>query len=82
MRSERSISETADNQIGSGALVVLALAGAKLLFHLLIANRYGIFRDELHHAFIVFVRDRAAIGAERELAYSNVDSLFFRTVFG
>src|SRR5215218_3548903 len=29
--------------------VVLAIAGANLLFHLLIANRYGIFRDELYY---------------------------------
>jgi hypothetical protein len=28
---------------------VLALAAANLLFHLLIANRYGIFRDELYY---------------------------------
>ena len=29
--------------------MVLYLAGAKLLFHLLTANRYGIFRDELYY---------------------------------
>ncbi|HVF72748.1 MAG TPA: glycosyltransferase family 39 protein [Chthoniobacterales bacterium] len=29
--------------------MVLSLAAAKLLFHLLIANRYGIFRDELYY---------------------------------
>src|SRR5580765_4670484 len=29
--------------------ILLALALAKLLFHLLIANRYGIFRDELYY---------------------------------
>lgn len=28
---------------------VLAIAAANLLFHLLIANRYGIFRDELYY---------------------------------
>ncbi|MEY2529250.1 MAG: hypothetical protein QOJ05_1340, partial [Verrucomicrobiota bacterium] len=32
-----------------GAAIVLALAAAKLVFHLLIANRYGIFRDELYY---------------------------------
>src|SRR5437667_12256410 len=32
----------------SGPPTVLALATAKLLFHLLTANRYGIFRDELY----------------------------------
>jgi len=29
--------------------IVFYLASAKLLFHLLIANRYGIFRDELYY---------------------------------
>ena len=29
--------------------LILYLAGAKLVFHLLIANRYGIFRDELYY---------------------------------
>src|SRR6059058_3156675 len=33
----------------SGPPIVLYLAGAKLLFHLLTANRYGIFRDELYY---------------------------------
>jgi hypothetical protein len=33
----------------SGPALVLALAGAKLIFHLLTANRYGIFRDELYY---------------------------------
>jgi Dolichyl-phosphate-mannose-protein mannosyltransferase len=32
-----------------GPAVVLSLAAAKLIFHLLIANRYGIFRDELYY---------------------------------
>src|SRR5438874_3177874 len=32
-----------------GPAIVLALAGAKLIFHLLTANRYGIFRDELYY---------------------------------
>lgn len=32
-----------------GPAIVLALAAAKLVFHLLIANRYGIFRDELYY---------------------------------
>src|SRR3979411_751162 len=43
----------AENQIGDrnsrGAAIVLALALGKLVFHLLIANRYGIFRDELYY---------------------------------
>jgi hypothetical protein len=33
----------------SGPTVVLYLAGVKLLFHLLTANRYGIFRDEMYY---------------------------------
>ena len=32
-----------------GSTIVLVLAAAKLLFHLLTANRYGIFRDELYY---------------------------------
>lgn len=32
-----------------GPIIVLAIAAADLLFHLLIANRYGIFRDELYY---------------------------------
>jgi hypothetical protein len=32
----------------SGWPVVLGMAGAKLLLHLLLANRYGYFRDELY----------------------------------
>src|SRR5256885_15412053 len=43
----------AENQIGDGssrgAAIVVAIAAADLLFHLLIANRYGIFRDELYY---------------------------------
>jgi hypothetical protein len=33
----------------SAPAIVLYLAGAKLIFHLLIAGRYGIFRDELYY---------------------------------
>lgn len=32
-----------------GSAIVLGLAGAKLLFHLLTAGQYGIFRDELYY---------------------------------
>jgi hypothetical protein len=38
-----------DNGVSRGAAIVLLLALAKLVFHLLIANRYGIFRDELYY---------------------------------
>src|SRR5204862_2158045 len=32
-----------------GPAIVMAIAAADLVFHLLIANRYGIFRDELYY---------------------------------
>src|SRR5438309_11571303 len=38
-----------ENRISRASIIVLSLAAAKLLFHLLIANRYGIFRDELYY---------------------------------
>lgn len=42
--------ETVDGRRNSaGPVLVLAIAGAKLLVQLLIANRYGIFRDELYY---------------------------------
>src|SRR3954469_18367720 len=37
------------NGSSRGSRVVLAIAAADLVFHLLIANRYGIFRDELYY---------------------------------
>jgi hypothetical protein len=37
------------NRNSRGAIIVLSLAAADLVFHLLIANRYGIFRDELYY---------------------------------
>ena len=33
----------------SASAIVIYIAAAKLLFHLLTANRYGIFRDELYY---------------------------------
>jgi hypothetical protein len=33
----------------STPVIVWLLVAAKLLFHLLVANRYGIFRDELYY---------------------------------
>ncbi|HEX4640464.1 MAG TPA: glycosyltransferase family 39 protein [Chthoniobacterales bacterium] len=39
----------AGEQDKRGALYVALIAVANLLFHLLIANRYGIFRDELYY---------------------------------
>ena len=41
--------EGSTSKVFSGPAVVLYLAGAKLFFHLLTANRYGIFRDELYY---------------------------------
>src|SRR5438045_8406303 len=37
------------NRNSHATAIVLSLALAKLVFHLLIANRYGIFRDELYY---------------------------------
>lgn len=36
-------------RVTSATAIVLAIAGAKLIFHLLIAARYGIFRDEMYY---------------------------------
>src|SRR3954467_1594765 len=42
--------ETVDGrQNATGPAIVLCIAAANLIFHLLIANRYGIFRDELYY---------------------------------
>ena len=37
------------SRLTSGPAIVLYIAAAKLLLHLLTANRYGIFRDELYY---------------------------------
>src|SRR5438874_12480293 len=37
------------NRNSHATAIVLSLAVAKLVFHVLIANRYGIFRDELYY---------------------------------
>src|SRR5436190_14533817 len=39
----------ADTNDKGASIYVLLIAAANLLFHLLIANRYGIFRDELYY---------------------------------
>jgi hypothetical protein len=41
--------EGSTSKFFSGEALVLYLASAKLLFHLLTANRYGIFRDEMYY---------------------------------
>jgi hypothetical protein len=38
-----------ESRLTSGPAIVLYLAGAKLLLHLLTAGHYGIFRDELYY---------------------------------
>jgi hypothetical protein len=41
--------ETASSRFTSGPALVLYIAAAKLLFHLVTAARYGIFRDEMYY---------------------------------
>ena len=41
--------KSTSSRLSTGTIVVLAIAGAKFLFHLLTAGRYGIFRDELYY---------------------------------
>lgn len=41
--------EHADNRLVSGPAIVLYIASAKLILHLLTATRYGIFRDEMYY---------------------------------
>jgi hypothetical protein len=41
--------ERSQNRFTSGPAIVLYLAAAKVLLHLLTASRYGIFRDELYY---------------------------------
>jgi hypothetical protein len=43
------VQDGSSRQNSRGPAIVLAIAAADLLFHLLIANRYGIFRDELYY---------------------------------
>ena len=40
---------SASSGVSTGEVAVLALASAKLVFHVLTAGRYGIFRDELYY---------------------------------
>lgn len=42
-------SDRPQNRFTSGPALVLYVAGAKLLLHLMTANRYGIFRDEMYY---------------------------------
>src|SRR3954447_5927048 len=79
LRSARFISGTADTQTGGGPGIVLALAGAKLLFHLLIANRYGIFRDELYYLACSEHLDAGYVDQPPVIAFV---AWFARNVFG
>src|SRR5438128_12533244 len=38
-----------NGHVSSASAIVLYIAALKLIFHLLTANRYGIFRDELYY---------------------------------
>src|ERR1700736_2947230 len=44
-----SPAETAPNRLTSGPAIVAYLSLAALLLHVMTANRYGIFRDELYY---------------------------------
>src|SRR5579864_6281763 len=63
----------------SGPAIVLYIAAAKLLLHLLTASRYGIFRDEMYY-----------LACSEHLAWGYVDhpplgvfiAWFARHVFG
>src|SRR5713226_5995841 len=63
----------------SGSAILLSIAAAKFLFHLLTAGRYGIFRDELYY-----------LACSEHLAWGYVDqppliafvAWFARHVFG
>lgn len=41
--------EKSSSRFASGPAIVLYIAGAKLLLHLVTAGRYGIFRDEMYY---------------------------------
>jgi hypothetical protein len=69
----------AESRFASGSTIVLGLALAKLLLHLLTAARYGIFRDEMYY-----------LACSEHLAWGYVDhppmavfiAWFARHVFG
>ena len=43
------VQESTSPRFSGAEIIVLCLAALKLIFHLLTANRYGIFRDELYY---------------------------------
>lgn len=44
-----ALNERSKNRFASAEALILYIAGAKLLLHLLTATRYGIFRDEMYY---------------------------------
>jgi uncharacterized membrane protein len=74
-----TLADRPHSRFTSGPAIVLYLAGAKLLLHLLTAARYGIFRDEMYY-----------LACSQHLAWGYVDhppltvflAWFARHVFG
>jgi len=57
-----SMHEAPRNRFTSGPAIVLYIVGAKLLLHLLMVARYGIFRDEMYY-----------LACSRHMAWGYVD---------
>ena len=57
-----SVVESPQNRFSSGPAIVLYIAAAKLLLHLLMVARYGIFRDEMYY-----------LACSRHMAWGYVD---------
>jgi 4-amino-4-deoxy-L-arabinose transferase-like glycosyltransferase len=57
-----SMSETPQNRFTSGRAIVLYIAAARLLLHLSMVARYGIFRDEMYY-----------LACSRHMAWGYVD---------
>src|SRR3954463_14214284 len=66
-------------QHSHGSRGVLAISAANLLFHLLIANRYGIFRDELYYLACSEHLDAGYVDQPPLIAFV---AWFARNVFG
>src|SRR6476659_5400050 len=60
--SQLPIAEAPHNRFTSGPALVLYIATAKLLLHLLTVARYGIFRDEMYY-----------LACSRHMAWGYVD---------
>src|SRR6478609_9080254 len=57
-----SMSETPQNRFTAGPVIVLYIVAAKLLLHLSMVARYGIFRDEMYY-----------LACSRHMAWGYVD---------